>query len=748
MIMLISLSALSFGQENQSQAVSNYFFISSGNWNDGTHWNTGEVPPEGCDVIIMADAVIPAGYTAIADQVCLQGGSVTVADGGQLKHNTQGLVVTMEKSIAAFNEVNSWSNYYLLAFPFNEDVAVPATMTAAEDNDFYIFDPDYPYAEWRNNKQHVITNVGGTTGYLYANSEDIELSLTGSTYQSYGEAAVTVEVPYTEGSSNIFNGWALLGNPFTCNAYVYALENGSYVPKEFMVYNADGGLLRCSCSSIAPMQGFFVKVEEATTICIKTTCPYVDLGLPSGLLWATCNVGANAPEEYGDYFAWGETEPKSVYNWSTYQYCNNGYLLWLTKYCNNSQYGYNGYSDNLTTLLTEDDAATANWGGIWRMPTDEEWLELYQNTTNTWTTQNDVNGKLFTATNGNTLFLPSAGDLWGSEHSGAGYNGNYWSSSLNLENPASAGGVYFRSDNYAVSYRARCCGLSVRAVCSAPQSNAPTGVINGKFTINENGEQVYFSRGNLQYQASTNTWRFAENQWNYVGGTYNGNQYGNVFGSSNNNISSTYDGWIDLFGWGTSGYDHGAICYQPWSTSTNYYDYYAYGSRYYNLHNQTGKADWGYNPIVNGGNQEHSGWRTLTKNEWSYIIETRNTSSGIRYAKAQVNGVNGAILLPDDWNFDDYPLNNTNQSDAQFNSNVVTIDDWGILEAKGVVFLPAAGMRQGVALHFGVGSYWSTTYNIEYAYDALDLRFSFNSICISINWRYDGASVRLVRDAE
>ena len=99
-IILIILSVLCFEQETRSIAMSNYFFISSGNWNDGSHWNTGEVPPEGSDVFIAADAVIPAGYTAVANQISLLGGSITVADGGQLKHNTPGLVVTMEKSIA------------------------------------------------------------------------------------------------------------------------------------------------------------------------------------------------------------------------------------------------------------------------------------------------------------------------------------------------------------------------------------------------------------------------------------------------------------------------------------------------------------------------------------------------------------------------------------------------------------------------------------------------------------------------
>ena len=104
----------------------------------------------------------------------------------------------------------------------------------------------------------------------------------------------------------------------------------------------------------------------------NTDYEYVDLGLPSGLLWATCNVGANAPEGFGDYFAWGETASKDNYDWSTYQHCN-GSGSTLTKYCNDSSSGYNGFTDILTTLLPEDDAATAIWGDAWRMPTAEEW---------------------------------------------------------------------------------------------------------------------------------------------------------------------------------------------------------------------------------------------------------------------------------------------------------------------------------------------------------------------------------------
>ena len=193
---------------------------------------------------------------------------------------------------------------------------------------------------------------------------------------------------------------------------------------------------------------------------------YVDLGLPSGLLWATCNIGATSPEDYGDYYAWGETTTKSDYSWSTYQHCN-GSNTTLTKYCTNADYGNNGFVDNQTTLFPEDDAATANWGGTWRMPTKEEWEELFNNTTWTWTTQNGVNGLLFTASNGNSLFLPAAGYRSNSSLNGAGSYGDYWSSSLGTDTPGLAWGFDFDSFNYNVGYYYRRYGFTVRPVCSS-----------------------------------------------------------------------------------------------------------------------------------------------------------------------------------------------------------------------------------------------------------------------------------------
>ena len=194
---------------------------------------------------------------------------------------------------------------------------------------------------------------------------------------------------------------------------------------------------------------------------------WVDLGLPSGLLWATCNVGADTPEEFGDYFAWGETQPKEYYDWSTYQYCN-GSSNTLTKYCNKSSYGYNNFTDNLTTLLPEDDAATANWGPDWRMPTKFEWNELVSSTDMRWTTLNGVSGMLFTAKNGsgNSIFLPAAGEK-GVEEPGADAQCFYWSNELPYTTPKFAVHATFYNGYVKVQNMQRFLGLSVRPVRSS-----------------------------------------------------------------------------------------------------------------------------------------------------------------------------------------------------------------------------------------------------------------------------------------
>ena len=189
---------------------------------------------------------------------------------------------------------------------------------------------------------------------------------------------------------------------------------------------------------------------------------WVDLGLPSGTLWATCNVGANSPEEYGDYFAWGETEPKENYNESTYQ-LSNGTTSSLTKYCNDSNYGYNGFTDDFIELLPEDDAATTNWGSDWQMPSLEQIQELLDNTTQTWTTRGGVNGRLCTSSNGNSIFLPAAGCCY-TNLMNAGVYGYYMSRSLFTSYSYLAYYLCFYSDNIYSSNSFRYFGQSVRPV--------------------------------------------------------------------------------------------------------------------------------------------------------------------------------------------------------------------------------------------------------------------------------------------
>ena len=247
----------------------------------------------------------------------------------------------------------------------------------------------------------------------------------------------------------------------------------------------------------------------------------------------------------------------------------------------------------------------------------------------------------------------------------------------------------------------------------------------GVFSVGSN-KKVIFSKGNLQYQASTKTWRFAEHQWD-------------IIGSENSKISENYSGWIDLFGWGTSGYNGE----NPWTTSKWKTDY---GNGEMDIAGTN--YDWGvYNTISNGGGKS---WRTLTRDEWVYVFNTRCTSSGIRYAKATVNGVNGVILLPDNWSSSNYSLSNTNKTYASFNSNRISQSDWtNKFESNGAVFLPAAGGRYvtNVSRVGSFGYYWSASYHnsssVRYVY------FEEGGLSPdSWSGRYYGQSVRLVCPAE
>ena len=203
---------------------------------------------------------------------------------------------------------------------------------------------------------------------------------------------------------------------------------------------------------------------------------YVDLGLPSGTLWATCNIGADNPEDYGLYFVWGETTGYTQdttdghsFNWASYKWCN-GSSSTLTKYCNNSSYGYNGFTDTLTELEPEDDAAYVNWGSAWRMPSKEQFDELINSsyTTTTWTTQNGVYGRKITSkSNSNSLFLPAAGYRDATSLHFVGSRGSYWSRTLGTVDPVGGWNLRFDSGDIGTSsYGYRYYGHCVRPVRS------------------------------------------------------------------------------------------------------------------------------------------------------------------------------------------------------------------------------------------------------------------------------------------
>ena len=255
-----------------------------------------------------------------------------------------------------------------------------------------------------------------------------------------------------------------------------------------------------------------------------------------------------------------------------------------------------------------------------------------------------------------------------------------------------------------------------------PYDHSPAdveGTLPGVFSISA-ANRIAFSRGNLQYKASTNTWRFALHQEDMVG-------------TANQNISATDTNWIDLFGYGTSGCNTN---YQPYNTSTLY-------SQYPSGTIAASNCDWGvYNAISNGGNAPGI-WRTLTRTEWEYILSGRTSATNLR-ARATVNGIPGLILLPDAWTA--VSGININTAATTHTVNVYNNTQWSQLEDSGAVFLPACGYRSGINLNYvsQYGYYWSSTYDSNG--DAYRLYFTNAGIGVTSSDTPWGYAVRLARD--
>ena len=244
--------------------------------------------------------------------------------------------------------------------------------------------------------------------------------------------------------------------------------------------------------------------------------------------------------------------------------------------------------------------------------------------------------------------------------------------------------------------------------------NCPEGALSGLFSIGPT-KKVLFSKGNLQYQASTRTWRFAEKQ-------------NDVIGDANKNISQNYIGWIDLFGWGTGN--------NP--------------TLFVSDNNSPSFVDWGNNPISNGGNKPRQ-WRTLGKNEWNYLINERETKSGIRYVAATVDGIKGVILFPDNWNTSTYEIKNAN-SGKSYGSNIISQSEWtDKFEANGAVFLPALGKRMEKRVDFvgGYAFYWANEIASPVSSKAQAFYLCFEwPPRVTSGFYLNGLGVRLVRSAD
>jgi len=435
---------------------------------------------------------------------------------------------------------------------------------------------------------------------------------------------------------------------------------------------------------------------------------FVDLGF-GNILWATGNLKEAdthiaSPIEAGDYYEWG-VGSKSYDNSTSYP---------------------SGLIDDITYTSSDTyDRANNLSSGNWYTPTKDQMLALgsTSNVTRTWyqdwTEIGDLNaGYLITSNiNGLSLFLPAAGYYNNGTLTFAGNNGEYWSSTMN----STENSVYlsFGSSIFATSFFNRSYGCPIRPVKGTSISDS-----YGKFTINGSGDKVYFSRGNLwastsDHSASWN-WMFAPHQYDYIG-----NATSNTVINGGGSVS--YDGSVDLFGWSTN------------------------ANTYFGINNSTSSSDYSGDFVDWGTLLGPLGWHTLSKDEWNYLLNSR--SDEYNYAKGTIHSVNGLLIFPDGYNQAavGVSITDANIEDAPYTS--YSNDDWAMMEAAGVIFLPAAGLRtSGTTIDSAgiYGNYWSSTENngtIAYVMSFLHTSDpSFVNPTFTL-YRYEGCSVRLVRPA-
>lgn len=501
------------------------------------------------------------------------------------------------------------------------------------------------------------------------------------------EAAGAVFLP-AAGSRSGANIYTVQGSGY------YRTATDQYYEASITIFNSSESYIRDNAQLYL---GASVRLVKDTTY----TSRYVDLGLPSGTIWATCNVGANAPDERGGCYKWSAINPAPCGSVSE---MNHPY------YDPDLQYHYTKYNstDSLTTLTSSDDAATANLGELWRMPTRDEALELQEHCT--WvldTLENGVMGCVVTGPNGNSIFLP------GYEEFNAF---NYWTSTCDILRPIDACAFSFSKDGIEIMDQLlRCAACGIRPVFEKPE--VPEEPFVGFFSVSED-KQVIFSPGNLQYHPTNDEWRFAVKQTDYIG-------------AANTNISTDYNGWIDLFGWGTGN--------NPTASSDNYADHSTF-------------VDWGVNQI---GQDPANTWRTLTYEEWDYLLNKRpNADQLVAAFFIWGTQVNGLVILPDNWvlppNTSFKPGFAPTDEGYSYHEECGP-EEWARFEAAGAIFLPAAGVRieskEVIQVQYD-GYYWTTTKDVIYPDHVYRLHFLSSLLTLQSGASYKGYSVRLVQDVQ
>ncbi len=500
---------------------------------------------------------------------------------------------------------------------------------------------------------------------------------------------------------------------------------------------------------------------------------YVDLGLPSGTLWAICNVGANSPEEYGDYFAWGETEPKNVYSWETYKWCN---AHGLTKYCTNSNYGYIGFTDNLILLQPKDDAAMVHWGSGWCVPSVGQCMELVENTTTTTITINGIKGTLFTAANGNTLFIPGSGEWQGDGVEGCGDGFGCWASAIDVEKPTGAwalGGSVFVNRIGVVTVHGeggdwgagRSLGLPIRPVVAGsassevrvttydPQDVCPASAVCGgevfaldvetltelgvcwSTELNPTAEDSHFSTSNCQ-SPFTCTINGLEPNTEYHVRAYasDGSRY--YYGEDKSFATESYEvhGYVDL------GLPSGIL----WATSNvgavvpeEYGDYFAWGEI-------RPKADYSWDSYQYCIEERWQLTKYCNDADYGYNGFTDDLTELLPYDDAATINCGMEWRMPTDEDWIELYENTTIDKNAIQNG----VKGWLFTALNGnTLFLPAAGLRDGFEI-WGVNEkpiYWSSSLYMD---ESPDHAVYIGDVdIIDIGNRKYGLSVRPVRSS-